>query len=87
MVIGQPIIEQMSGQPLAPIPLHRHATADRYNGDCDARYQKRNEHLRLVPDRDRVFSLYRIEKIAIPVVQPVRDGQLYDHRDEEKDRK
>ena len=86
MIVGEPVAENIGGQPLPPFALCGHARPDRNDGQADTHDRERREHRDLAPQRVAVVAGERIEEIAIPVVEAVLHRELKYRDDHKADR-
>jgi len=85
-ILRQPAVQDIRREPLAPFALGRHPAPYRGHRQPDAEASKRYEDDDLAPENIAVPTRKRVEKIAIPVIQPVLHRELGDADGQEANR-
>src|SRR5262249_41713626 len=76
----------MLREPFAPFALGGHAAPDGSDRQQDAQTRERRKEPSLLPQPSSIATLQCIEKIAIPVIEPVLHGDLGKREPDQPDR-
>ena len=75
-LLGKPVAQEISRQPLAPFDLKRHPAPDHRHGERGADGNECDDCDHVDEQRASVFALERVEEGFVPAVDAYIDGEI-----------